>query len=60
MKAISKDLDQAIETGYYLTLSNQVSWITGTYLDDKKLKRVSYEGYNEKKLRNYCIIVAKP
>ncbi|KIX91121.1 hypothetical protein TP70_04025 [Staphylococcus microti] len=57
MKAMSKDVDQGIETGYYLVLSENVTSITGAYFDGKKLKRVSNKGYNEdkvKKLINYC------
>lgn len=57
MKAMSKDVDQGIETGYYLALSENVSSITGAYFDGKKLKRVSNKGYNDdkaKKLIDYC------
>lgn len=57
MKAVSKDLDEGIETGHYLTLSPQVAAITGAYFDDKKQKRVSDKGYTEAKARqliDYC------
>lgn len=57
MKAISKNLDQGIESGYYLALSNQVSGISGAYFDDKKIKHVSYKGYRDDKAREllrYC------
>ncbi|MGA9519606.1 MAG: SDR family NAD(P)-dependent oxidoreductase [Trichococcus sp.] len=57
MKFFSKDLDQGIETGYYLSLSDEVASITGRYFDGKKLKRVSYKGYSEEKaarLIRYC------
>lgn len=57
MKAVSKNLDEGIETGYYLTLSPQVAGITGAYFDDKKQKRVSDKGYTDEKgrqLLDYC------
>lgn len=57
MKGMSKSVDQGIETGYYLTLSESVTSITGAYFDAKKLKHVSNKGYNEdkaKKLIDYC------
>ena len=37
MKSLSKDLDQGIETGYYLTLSEEVRGLTGYYFDEKKV-----------------------
>lgn len=57
MKSPSKDLDQGIETGYYLTLSEEVRGLTGYYFDEKKVKLVSEKGYTfEKgqKLIDYC------
>lgn len=57
MKSLSKDLDQGIETGYYLTLSEEVRGLTGYYFDEKKVKLVSEKGYTfEKgqKLIDYC------
>ena len=57
MKSLSKDLDQGIETGYYLTLSEEVSGLTGYYFDEKKVKSVSEKGYSfekTQKLMNYC------
>ena len=50
-------LDQGIETGYYLTLSEEVSGLTGYYFDEKKVKSVSEKGYSfekTQKLMNYC------
>lgn len=57
MKSLSKDLDQGIETGYYLTLSEEVKGLTGYYFDEKKVKSVSEKGYTLEKaqdLINYC------
>lgn len=57
MKSLSKDLDQGIETGYYLILSEEVRGLTGYYFDEKKVKSVSEKGYTFKKaqdLINYC------
>ena len=57
MKSLSKDLDQGIETGYYLTLLEEVRGLTGYYFDEKKVKLVSEKGYTfEKgqKLIDYC------
>ena len=57
MKSLSKDLDQGIETGYYLTLSEEVSGLTGYYFDEKKVKSVSEKGYSFEKARkliDYC------
>ena len=57
MKSLSKDLDQGIETGYYLTLSEEVSGLTGYYFDEKKVKSVSEKGYSfekAQKLMDYC------
>ncbi|MBZ2116721.1 SDR family NAD(P)-dependent oxidoreductase [Streptococcus gordonii] len=57
MKSLSKNLDQGIETGYYLTLSEEVRGLTGYYFDEKKVKSVSEKGYSLEKaqdLINYC------
>ena len=57
MKSLSKDLDEGIETGYYLTLSEEIRGLTGYYFDEKKVKSVSEKGYNFEKaqtLINYC------
>ena len=57
MKPLSKDLDEGIETGYYLTLSEEVRGLTGYYFDEKKVKSVSEKGYTFEKaqdLINYC------
>ena len=57
MKSLSKDLDQGIETGYYLTLSEEVRGLTGYYFDEKKVKSVSEKGYTLEKaqaLITYC------
>lgn len=57
MKSLSKDLDQGIETGYYLTLSEEVRGLTGYYFDEKKVKSVSEKGYSfekARKLMDYC------
>lgn len=51
MKAVSKNLDQGIETGYYLSLSDQVRGMTGKYFDNKKIKYVSEKGYSSTKSR---------
>ena len=50
-------LDQGIETGYYLTLSEEVRGLTGYYFDEKKVKSVSEKGYSfekAQKLMDYC------
>ena len=57
MKSFSKDLDQGIKTGYYLSLSEEISGLTGYYFDDKKVKAVSEKGYTlekAQKLMDYC------
>lgn len=57
MKSLSKDLDQGIETGYYLTLSEEVRGLAGYYFDEKKVKSVSEKGYHfekARKLMDYC------
>ena len=36
MKSFSKDLDEGIKTGYYLTLSEEITGLTGYYFDEKK------------------------
>lgn len=57
MKSFSKNLDEGIETGYYLTLAEEVTGLTGYYFDDKKVKAVSEKGYTfekAQKLMNYC------
>ena len=57
MKSFSKNLDEGIETGYYLTLSEEITGLTGYYFDDKTVKTVSEKGYTFEKTRdliNYC------
>ena len=57
MKSLSKNLDEGIETGYYLTLSEEVTDLTGHYFDEKKVKSVSEKGYTLEKaqeLISYC------
>ena len=57
MKPIPKGLDEGIKTGYYLSLSEGISGLTGYYFDDKKVKAVSEKGYTfekAQKLMNYC------
>lgn len=57
MKSFSKDLDEGIETGYYLTLSEEVTGLTGYYFDEKKVKSVSEKGYDFEKAQDlitYC------
>lgn len=57
MKSFSKNLDEGIETGYYLTFSEEVTGLTGYYFDEKKVKSVSAKGYTFEKARdliNYC------
>ena len=57
MKSLSKNLDEGIKTGYYLTLSEEVRGLTGYYFDEKKVKSVSEKGYTFEKaqdLINYC------
>ena len=57
MKYLSKNLDEGIETGYYLTLSEEITGLTGYYFDDKTVKTVSEKGYTLEKaqdLINYC------
>ncbi|RIN30731.1 SDR family NAD(P)-dependent oxidoreductase [Staphylococcus succinus] len=57
MKPFSKNLDEGIETGYYLALSPNVNHVSGEYFDNKKIKRVSKKGYNslnETLLIKYC------
>ena len=57
MKSLSKNLDEGIETGYYLTFSEEVTGLTGYYFDDKTVKTVSEKGYTFEKTRdliNYC------
>ena len=57
MKSFSKNLDEGIETGYYLTFSEEVTGLTGYYFDEKKVKSVSKKGYTFEKDRdliNYC------
>ena len=58
MKSFSKNLDEGIETGYYLTLSEEITDLTGYYFDEKKVKSVSEKGYTFEKARDlitYCI-----
>lgn len=52
MNHFKKTLDEGIQTGYYLTTSDQVKTITGQYFDDKKLKWVSLKGYTDKKAKS--------
>lgn len=62
MKSMSKDLDEGIETVYYLALSDEIKGVTGSYFDDKQLKRVSEKNYTEekgKKLLEYCDSIIK-
>ena len=57
MKLLSKNLDEGIETGYYLALSEEVASRSGCYFDNKKVKRVSEKGYSPEKaqqLIDYC------
>ena len=57
IKSFSKNLDEGIETGYYLTFSEEVTGLTGYYFDDKTVKTVSEKGYTFEKARdliNYC------
>lgn len=57
MKSFSKDLDEGIETGYYLTLSEKITGLTGYYFDEKKVKSVSEKGYTFEKSQGliaYC------
>lgn len=57
MKLFSKDLDEGIETGYYLTLSEEIRGLTGYYFDEKKVKSVSEKGYILEKVKTlitYC------
>ena len=57
MKSLSKNLDEGIKTGYYLTLSEEVTGLTGYYFDEKKVKSVSEKGYTFEKaqaLIAYC------
>ena len=52
MKSLSKNLDEGIKTGYYLTLSEEVTGLTGYYFDEKKVKSVSEKGYTLEKARD--------
>ena len=57
MKSFSKNLDEGIETGYYLTLSEEITGLTGYYFDEKKVKSVSEKGYTLEKAQDlilYC------
>ena len=57
MKLFSKDLDEGIETGYYLTLSEEIRGLTGYYFDEKKVKSISEKGYTFEKAQDliaYC------
>ena len=57
MKSFSKNLDEGIETGYYLTLSEEVRGLTGCYFDEKKVKSVSEKSYTLEKAQDlitYC------
>ena len=57
MKSLSKNVDEGIETGYYLTLSEEIRGLTGYYFDEKKVKSVSEKGYTFEKAQDliaYC------
>ncbi|BAM24096.1 SDR family NAD(P)-dependent oxidoreductase [Streptococcus intermedius] len=57
MKSLSKNVDEGIEIGYYLTLSEEITGLTGYYFDEKKVKSVSEKGYNFEKAQDlilYC------
>ena len=57
MKSLSKNLDEGIETGYYLTLSEEIRGLTGYYFDEKKVKSISEKGYTFEKAQDliaYC------
>lgn len=57
MKSFPKNLDEGIETGYYLTLSEEIRGLTGYYFDDKTVKIVSEKGYTLEKAQDlitYC------
>ena len=57
MKSLSKNVDEGIETGYYLTLSEEIRGLTGYYFDEKKVKSVSEKGYILEKVKTlitYC------
>ena len=57
MKSFSKNLDEGIETGYYLTLSEEIRGLTGYYFDEKKVTSVSEKGYTFEKAQDlitYC------
>ena len=57
MKSLSKNLDEGIETGYYLTLSEEITGLTGYYFNEKKVKSVSEKGYTLEKAQDlitYC------
>ena len=57
MKSLSKNLDEGIKTGYYLTLSEEVTGLTGYYFDDKTVKTVSEKGYTFERSQDliaYC------
>ena len=57
MKPFSKNVDQGIETGYYLTLSPEVVVVSGRYFSEMKIARVSLKGYDRAKsqaLLAYC------
>ena len=57
MKSLSKNVDEGSETGYYLTLSEEIRGLTGYYFDEKKVKSISEKGYTFEKaqaLITYC------
>lgn len=57
MKSLSKNVDEGIETGYYLTLSEEIRGLTGYYFNQKKVKSVSEKGYTLEKAKTlitYC------
>lgn len=49
MKSFSKNLDEGIKTGCYLTLSEEITGLTGYYFDEQKVKSVSEKGYTLEK-----------
>ena len=59
MKKLSKNLDEGIETGYYLALSDEVEHINGKYFDSNKVSFTSEKDYSlekEQMLVDYIVI----
>ncbi|AQP42524.1 dehydrogenase [Streptococcus gallolyticus] len=57
MKPFTKDVNQGIETGYFLALSPHVNNLSGRYFSNKKLALTSLKGYDSLKgqsLIEYC------